>query len=103
MRAAQIVESVGNYNPDIVTLNEASLQPVPRHPRGPGRPGYHATYASSGTGGQCDDHDDSVGNGFGMAIFSKQPIAAPGKPTTSAPRRIPTSCSAPTPPSARAP
>ncbi|GAA1184160.1 hypothetical protein GCM10009654_47050 [Streptomyces hebeiensis] len=77
VRAAQIVESVGNYSPDIVTLNEACYSQYRGIRAALVAQGYHATYASSGTGGQCDDYDASEGNGFGMALFSKQPIAAP--------------------------
>ncbi|WP_030741247.1 endonuclease/exonuclease/phosphatase family protein [Streptomyces sp. NRRL F-5135] len=77
VRAAQIVESVGNYSPDIVTLNEACYSQYRGIRAALVAQGYHATYASSGTGGQCDDYDASEGNGFGMALFSKQPIATP--------------------------
>ncbi len=74
VRAAQIVESISNYGPDIVTLNEVCYSQYRAIRAALIARGYHATYASSGkgTGGACDNYDDSVGRKFGMALFSKQ-------------------------------
>ncbi|MGW7516366.1 endonuclease/exonuclease/phosphatase family protein [Streptomyces sp. NPDC054796] len=75
VRAAQIVESVGNYSPDVVTLNEACYTQYRHIREALVAQGYHATYASSSqtSGEHCDGGDTA----FGMALFSKKPIATP--------------------------
>lgn len=70
-RMNRILAAIDNYSPHLITFNEICYSQY-RHIRADlVARGYGATYASSTTGGQCDDYDSSLGTGFGDAIFYK--------------------------------
>lgn len=70
-RMTRILAAINNYTPDLITFNEICYSQYRNIRTNLTALGYGATYASSTTGGQCDDYDASWGTGFGDAIFFK--------------------------------
>lgn len=73
-RMAKVLAAIDNYDPDIVTFNEICYSQYRNIRPDMIARGYGCTYASTTTGGACDNFDNSWGTGFGDAIFSKGPV-----------------------------
>lgn len=90
-RMSRILSAIDNNTPHLITFNEICYSQYRNIRTDLIARGYGATYASSTTGGQCDDYDSSWGTGFGDAIFYKgtvppvqQKYLLPPSPTDSA-------------------
>lgn len=73
-RMSNVLAAIDNYDPDVVTFNEICYSQYRTIRPDMIARGYSSTYASTTTGGGCDNFDSSWGTGFGDALFSKGPV-----------------------------
>jgi endonuclease/exonuclease/phosphatase family metal-dependent hydrolase len=73
-RMAKVLAAIDNYDPDIVTFNEICYSQYRTIRPDMIARGYSSTYATTTTGGACDNFDNTWGRNFGDAVFSKGPV-----------------------------
>ena len=73
-RMAKVLDAIDNYDPDIVTFNEICYSQYRKIRPDMIARGYSSTYATTTTGGACDNFDKAWGRNFGDAVFSKGPV-----------------------------
>lgn len=73
-RMAKVLDAIDNYDPDIVTFNEICYSQYRKIRPDMIARGYSSTYATTTTGGACDNFESAWGRNFGDAVFSKGPV-----------------------------
>ncbi len=76
-RMVKVLTSIDNFEPHIVTFNEICYSQYRAIRSDMVSRGYAATYASTTTGGACDNFDSNWGEGFGNALFFKGTTSPP--------------------------